>query len=63
MFKRRLEKQYMENDVIDEVWARNSDGVLVKVEPEEDEETTSSGTACAAPPSPEGKAQGVTACC
>lgn len=59
MFKRKLEKQYFENDVTDEVWARNSEGVLVKVEPEEEE--TSSGTD--ASPSPEGKALGVSGCC
>ena len=60
MFKRKLEKQYFEDNVVDEVWARNSDGVLVKVEAEE-EDTTSSGTD--ASPSPEGKALGVSGCC
>ena len=60
MFKRKLEKQYFENDVIDEVWVRGEDGVLVKVEAEE-EDTTSSGTDV--PPSPEGKALGVSECC
>lgn len=59
MFKRKLEKQYFENDVTDEVWVRNSEGVLVKAEPEEEE--TSSGAD--ASPSPEGKALGVSGCC
>ena len=56
MFKRKLEKQYFEDNVIDEVWVRGEDGVLVKVEPEEEE---TSGTADAASPS----AEGVSGCC
>lgn len=38
MLKRKLEKQYMEDDFIDEVWVKMEDGKLVKIKAEREDD-------------------------